>query len=113
VRELGVSWPDSLDDELLSARAHQANQRSAKKDQHLLNGIQAQTAVVRAGGETWAKLREWGAERKFLTEKELDIFEVASQIPKRIPSEKQALVLLKALAKLRDEGCTLGEDSGK
>ena len=112
VREMDLTWPIELQRVLVSAQEQRETDRRAKKDQQVWNGIGAQSAVVKAGGEVWAKLRDWGSERKLLSEKELAIFALASLIPKRIPTERQSSVLMKALIRLRDEGCVLGEEIG-
>jgi DNA gyrase inhibitor GyrI len=66
--------------------------------------------VVRAGAELWRQLKQWSTERRVLSQKEIEIIDVAASMPRMIPSEKQSLVIMKALGKLRAEGCTLGAD---
>jgi hypothetical protein len=112
VRGLKVSWPPELQGVLVSAQQENESHRRAKREQQVWNGIHAQSAVVKAGGEVWAQLREWGSERKLLSEKELDIFAIASRIPQRLPTEKQSAVLMKALMRLRDEGWVFGDQIG-
>jgi hypothetical protein len=110
VAALEVQWPPQWTEELLSSEEQQDRERLGTKEQQMLNGIEAQSAVVRAGAETWRQVRRWGAERRLLSQKELDILDVGASMPAKLPSEKQAMVILKALQKLRSEGCTLAAE---
>lgn len=106
--ELKVEWPHEWSAELLSGEEHRHLERTAVKEQKILNGIEAQSAVVRAGADLWKQVKRWGADRDLLTQKEMDILDVACAMPRKLPSEKQCLAILKCLRKLRSEGCTLG-----
>jgi len=110
VKELTMQWPRGFLAELKSVHEEQEGMKSAVKDQKMLNGIEAQTAVMKAGGALWASLRKWGSDRKLLTPKEDGVLDVASSIPKRVPSEKQSQVAINVLRKLHAEGCQLGLD---
>lgn len=112
VSALQVDWPAMWLGELLTADEQRQNARSAIRDQKVLNGIEAQTAVVNAGGDAWKEIRRWAAENRLLSEKELEILDVAGAIPIRLPTEKQCTVIMKALKKLRDEGCPFGAQIG-
>jgi hypothetical protein len=112
VMALKVDWPERWLDELISAEEEKAEKKSAKKDQKMLNGIEAQTAVIKAGGETWRKVKEWGAGRKLLSPMEAGILDVAASVPARIPTEKQSMRAMETLKKLHGEGCQIGLDIG-
>lgn len=110
VTALEIRWPEQFLDELITSEEQRENRRSAVKDQRILNGIEAQTAVVNAGRELWRNVREWGASRKLLTPTEAGILDVAASIPVRVPSEKQSLRALETLRKMHAEGCQIGLD---
>jgi hypothetical protein len=110
VASLQIAWPRSFLDELLTGSEQRSLARDAVKEQRVLNGIEAQSAVVRAGGGTWREVRRWGTERRLLSEKEMEILDVAAAIPRKLPTEKQSMVVLRVLMKLRAEGCTLASD---
>ena len=112
VKALRVHWPTPFLNQLLTSNEQRERDRAAKKDQRVLNGIEAQTAVINAGPDLWRQLRDWGKEQRLLSVKELDIFNLAAT-PDRIPSDKQSLILMKALEKLREEGCTIGAEIGR
>jgi hypothetical protein len=107
VAGLVVAWPAAWQNELLSGEERQDLVRSAVKEQKMLNGIEAQKAVVNAGPDIWRRLKEWGKAHQLLSQKELDIIAVATAMPRKLPSEKQSVILVKVFARLRLEGCTL------
>jgi hypothetical protein len=52
----------------------------------------------------WLSARDWAREREVLTAKELGVLETCAAIPRKMPSEKQCIVALSALIKLKEEG---------
>jgi hypothetical protein len=112
VKELSIHLPRGWFAELKSAHEQEETLRSAVKDQQMLNGIEAQTAVMKAGGELWSSIKKWGTDRSLLTPTEDGILDVASSVPKRVPSEKQSQIAIKVLRKLHAEVCQLGLDIG-
>lgn len=110
VEALRISWPASWLGELLSADEQKGAAKSAIKEQQVLNGIEAQTAVVTAGATFWRQVKNWAIENGVLTAKELEIIEIAASMPRVLPTEKQSIVVIKALNKLRAEGCSIGAE---
>lgn len=110
VQALKVEWPQGWEDTLLSSEDQRETRRSAVKDQRMLNGIEAQTAVIKAGKDFWLRVKTWGSAKKVLTPTDLGILEVAASVPVRIPSEKQSLRALEALRKLHSEGFQDGRE---
>ena len=53
VAALTVAWPKVMIDEFISKEDQRETKKTAVKDQKMLNGIDAQTAVVKAGGQLW------------------------------------------------------------
>lgn len=91
-------------DQLVSSDDQIATERSAKKTQRLDNGIEAQQKVLAVSSGEWAHLCQLLLERHLLTPKEEGVIRVAMQIPGKIPTERQSLILLKILDKGRQEG---------
>ncbi len=108
VKAIDVEWPAAWLDELIGKDHIKAGKRDGIKDQKLLNGIEAQSIVVSAGGQLWEQLSGWGQSRKLLSPTELGILRVAASVPMKIPSEKQCLKVIESLRKLRAEGCVIG-----
>lgn len=107
VEELSVTWPASLSSVLIGYEEIRQREVDGLKEQKVLNGIEAQTAVVSAGPQVWKQVRDWAVKNKMLSGKELEILALAAT-PGKLPSDKQSLIIMSALAKLRREGCPLG-----
>lgn len=110
VAALKISWPEAFLDELIGKDEQRENKKSAVKDQKMLNGIDAQSIVVKTGGPFWRSVKDWGSKKRLLTQMESDILEVAASMPIRIPTEKQCIKVIETLRKLQKEGCDLGKN---
>ncbi len=110
VQSLKIEWPDDWQEALITGEDQKETNRSAVKDQRMLNGIEAQTAVVKAGKDFWTNAKAWGTAKRILTATEIGILDVAASVPLRIPSEKQSLRALESLRKLHAEGYQSGLD---
>ena len=110
IKDLPLAMRKELDGELVTKEQAQAGERAATRDQKLLNGVQAMMLVVEAGAQLWRDVKEWGENRRLLSEKEAGILETACAIPKRLPSERQSLVIVETLRRLHGEGCQIGLD---
>lgn len=78
--------------------------REAKLDQRILSGIEAQVAVTKLGQRYWSKLRDFVRAQKIATEKDLGILRYAAGEVGRVPSEAQALALVKLERRALDAG---------
>jgi hypothetical protein len=107
VCKLGIRRPDSLASVLVGYEELEQRAADGVKEQKMLNGIEAQAAVVTAGPQVWTQVREWAIQHRMLSKRELDALAVAAS-PGKIPTDRQSLLIMGALDKLRKEGCTLG-----
>lgn len=110
VSDLHVSWPDALKAELVSASDRDEVRRAATKDQRMLNGIEAQMVVVRAGSALWSDVKEWGVSKGLLSPTDRGILDAAISILGKVPSEKQSVRTIQILQRLHEEGCQLGAE---
>lgn len=110
VKSLRIAWPTMEVPEWIHVEKMREIKENAIKNQKILNGIEAQTAVVNAGGDSWREIMEWGSGEKLVTPKELTILAKAAKIPEKIPNEKESLLLLEVLSRLHQEGCHLGRE---
>lgn len=94
---------------LVSLEDQTATARSAKQTQQIDNGIEAQRKVLAVPTAEWTRIYRSLLERSLLTPKETGVLKVAMQIPIKIPTEKQSLVLLEVLAKGRQEGIVVSK----
>ncbi len=104
VKALDVEWPSGFVNELITEEEADSRKQWGRKEQKILNGIEAQTAVFNAGGEFWRKVLNWGKDRKLISEKELGILETAASIPRKLPTEKQAMACIDIFERLRGDG---------
>ncbi|MDZ7803621.1 AIPR family protein [Thiohalophilus sp.] len=104
VKKEDVTWPDGFLNQLISLEEEGSRKRDGRKDQQLLNGIEAQTAVYNAGGAFWQQVKEWGFNQRLLTERDMGVLTTASQIPAKLPTEKQAVLIVEICSRLRAEG---------
>jgi hypothetical protein len=106
VKQLEIAWPAKWFNTLLTIEDVKSDRRTNVKEQKMLNGIQAQTAVLNAGAAFWKAAHTWVREREVLTGTESGILEVAAS--NRLPSDKQCIRLIEILRKLHDEGYQQG-----
>jgi len=107
VAELKVDLPKGLEDIFITKEENRQTERSAIKDQRMLNGIEAQMLVVKAKGAFWRSVKSWGESHQLLTATDAGILDVAASIPNRMPSEKQCTRAIEILGRLQAEGCQL------
>jgi len=105
VQGLHLAWPRDLFANALSEEEKKGLEAGAVKEQREFNGIQAQTVVFQAGAKFWREVLMWGDNKKLLTEKETGVLAVASQIPSKLPTDKQSLLIVETLERLQKEGC--------
>jgi hypothetical protein len=91
-------------DRLLSLDDQVIEMRSARKTQRIDNGIEAQRHVLAVPAPEWARIHQALLAKNLLTPKEVGVLQVAMQIPLKIPTEKQCVVLLEVLDRGRQEG---------
>ena len=79
-------------------------ERQAKKIQNTDNGIATQIAVLNVPSSLWGLMRAWGDEKKLLTPKQSALLHLASQMPLKLPTEKQCPQIWQLYEMLLDEG---------
>ncbi|PSJ45987.1 AIPR family protein [Zobellella taiwanensis] len=93
--------------QLISFDERDEERKKARKTQRIDNGIEAQRQVLSISSDKWAYLHRELSARALLSPKEESILKLAMQIPAKIPTDKQCLVLLDTLEKGMDEGISL------
>ena len=107
IGELEDSFPSGFWESLISLAEQDAKMKDAQKTQKIDNGIDAQRRSVEIGAHQWRKISQDLSEKGAISPKEVGILKIAQQIPHKIPSEKQSLVLMDILEKARAEGLHL------
>lgn len=93
-----------LIDELRSVDEAKEDLVGAKRDRKMMNGIDAQKLVVTLGPEYWSKVLAWNRQARQLQPKEAAIATLASKSRHFVPSELQAMVLVRMNDRIRAEG---------
>lgn len=102
--ELSDRLPSGFGDLLVPREWDREEQRTARKEQVEVSGIQAQVKIMSISVREWATIRDRLSAKKLLTQKQDDILRLVSKEPQGIPSAKQSQVLIEVLNIARDEG---------
>lgn len=105
--EIAKCLPDLFWSTLVTDVEAKSDTRDAIQTQRIDNGIEAQRQVITIPGKTWLELKNKMTSLDMLTPKELGVINIALQLPHKIPTEKQCMVLLEILEKSRTEGINL------
>lgn len=95
--EMEKLLPREFFTQLVSLDEEAATAKTAKQTQKIDNGIEAQRAVLTVTAKDWSSLHAFLLEKGLLTPKETGILKIAMQIPTKLPSEKQSMILLELL----------------
>lgn len=104
VAVLDEALPSEFKDNLISKDVVKNEKKEARMVQKIDDGIEAQRKVLAISGPQWRTILRKCDQKGILTEKEAGIMKLASQIPNKIPSEKQSAVLIEVLEKAELEG---------
>ena len=105
VRVVKVRPAEGLEKDLLGSEEKAGARRSARKEQRVLNDIEAQTYVVSVGVDYWKRLNAWAANTTDLSPSEMEFIALASTISSRkIPSGPQSQRIMAAERKAIDSG---------
>lgn len=105
VKQVQVQWDEDWISELISTEEERDIKSAGARDQKELNGIEAQSIVVEAGPQFWQDILDWCTKEGEATDKERGILRYAAAMPNKIPSDKQSVVLVNLMARLRKSGC--------
>jgi hypothetical protein len=100
-----VETGEDLDKDLISSDEKEGSKRSGRREQKMLNDIEAQAYVVGRGAAYWSKLLKWANEGILMTPSETDFLTVAATMTtRRIPSGPQSQRVIAAERKAVAEG---------
>ncbi|MEG0921750.1 MAG: AIPR family protein [Comamonas sp.] len=99
---------DSLASEFFDSLVRVGAQTDASKDakqvQKIDDGIEAQKLVLARPAQFWFQVFQALSLKGEVTDKEVGVLKIASQIPKKIPTDKQSVLLLELLERAKQEG---------
>lgn len=110
VKTITFKLPTNLKSCLITIDDEKAAQRSAKKEQKVVNEINAQVEVVKYTAAQWTRLSEFVV-RNHLVGSRTDVsaLTIACRIPEKLPNAYQSKRLLALLQKATDEGFNINQ----
>ncbi len=78
--------------------------KKSRRTQKTDDGIEVQIQVTSVPGAEWSRMLNWGAKHNHLTPKQHSLLMIASQIPKKLPTEKQCIEIWKIREAMINEG---------
>ncbi len=109
VKKNNWSIADSFIRTLVSKEAVQKQEKEAKTVRKISNEVDVIKYILGQGTPYWQNVLDWGKSRNMLSEMEISILQMVINIEKtgRIPSEKQANVVMRVKERLVSEGMPL------
>lgn len=104
IKKISYALPADIESCLITTDEQKAAQRSAKKDQKVVNEIYAQSEVVSRPAEMWKQLAEFAVKNHLVTPTDVTALTVACRIPEKIPNTYQSKRLLALLERAAEEG---------
>lgn len=104
VQSINFDLPSDIEDFLISIDDDQHQNKIARKDQKLNNGINAQTEVVKLPASHWKRLAEFAVQHQLVSSSDVSALKVACQLPFKIPNSVQSRHLLELERRARTEG---------
>ena len=109
VKGVTLTLPVSLESCLITTDDEKAAQRSAKKEQKVVNDINAQVEVVKYSADQWKRLSEFAVMNHLVTPTDVSALAIACKIPEKLPNTYQSKRLLALLAKAVEEGFNINQ----
>jgi hypothetical protein len=104
IKIINIPLAAAFDKELIKKGEMKEKKKSASKLQKMDDGIAAQNRVFEIGGNGWLQILNWAQAQSLVGGKDLDMLKVASNIPNKVPSEKQSIRLINLLSEFEAEG---------
>lgn len=105
LKQFEVEWDNGWVSELISMDEENKIKGEGARAQKELNGIEAQSIVVEAGAQFWQSVLAWCIKEDEATDKERGILRYAAAMPSKLPSDKQSVILVELMTRLRKGGC--------
>lgn len=104
VKKISLDIPAGIESCLITIDEQKAAQKSAKKEQKVVNEIQVQTTVVNYPVDMWKRLSEFVVRNHMITPTDVSALTIACQMPSKIPNTYQCKRLLALLKNASAEG---------
>lgn len=104
VKNLEYTLPRTIESYLITCNEAKTAEKRAKKEQRIVNDINAQVEVVKYSSEDWKRLSEFAVNNHLVSSADIAALSIACKIPSKIPNSVQSKKLLELLDKAVQEG---------
>lgn len=104
VKNLEYTLPRTIESYLITCNEAKTAEKHAKKEQRIVNDINAQVEVVKYSSEDWKRLSEFAVNNHLVGSADIVALSIACKIPSKIPNSVQSKKLLELLDKAVQEG---------
>ncbi|SDY34888.1 MULTISPECIES: AIPR family protein [unclassified Pseudomonas] len=104
VKNTKVKLVSNSDEFLQDVRLSVEDGKKSKTMQKTDDGIQLQIMVVDLPGAEWTRLLNWGIKKGKLSPKQVSLLSIATQIPHKLPTERQCIELWKLRGQMIEDG---------
>lgn len=104
VKNLEYTLPRTVESYLITCNEAKTAEKHAKKEQRIVNDINAQVEVVKYSSEDWKRLSEFAVNNHLVSSADIAALSIACKIPSKIPNSVQSKKLLELLDKAVQEG---------
>ena len=104
VKNLEYTLPRTIESYLITSNEAKTAEKHAKKEQRIVNDINAQVEVVKYSSEDWKRLSEFAVNNHLVGSADIAALSIACKIPSKIPNSVQSKKLLELLDKAVQEG---------
>ena len=109
VKTIKLQLPAIIESCLITNDEEKAAQKIAKKEQKVVNDINAQVEVVKYTAEQWKHLSEFCVKNHLVTPTDVSALAIACKIPEKLPNTYQSKRLLALLEKAIEEGFNVNQ----
>ena len=102
--ETAVAVLPEIDRFLIGKADTRAAERKQRETQRVTEGLAAVEAVIALGAETWRSVRSYARDKKLASFEDSRALDIASAIPRFIPTDSQAGRLLIVLERCKEAG---------
>lgn len=103
--KIALEFRSDISDMLIGTAERRERASEGRRDQRMIDGIQAQARVAEIGSDEWASLRDWARSSDMrLTPTENGILEAATQLRLRPLSEAQSVKAMAVMDRARKQG---------
>ncbi|MNW62431.1 hypothetical protein D3C74_405610 [compost metagenome] len=101
---MNITLDPEIESVLIASGDEKTEVRRARKEQKIVNGIEAQTRVVNYGADYWKKLYSFILEKQIPYHTEADALKIACNMPAKLPNSIHSQKLLSLLERVTIEG---------